>query len=365
MTSLQVALVAGIDPARTRPGGTRSYVLGLARYLASAGADVTLVGIGGPADKDDRFQFVAAVGDPAAGSVAFHRGLRKVVKAAQVQASVVHTQRPDDLVPFLPEFSGAGLLITIHGDPLPGIRDRHGRVMSAAYRRLERRGISAARRVLFVDSYSRGVFSRRYASEAGKFVDSSVGIDLDSFRVADPEGARTTWQLGDGPTVLFAGRLEREKNLSLLLRALPRCETRPTLLLAGAGSESKALHRQLDHSSHRMLGLVPHEEMPSLYAAVDATILPSSREAMPLACLESLACGTPVVATRAGRLSEMIEPGRNGFLVPSDPVDLARAIDRAVTEGKQMERACRESAEPFGWGRIGPSILRQYEEALP
>src|SRR6266705_2050644 len=250
MTDLQVALVAGVDPTRTRPGGTRSYVLGLARYLASAGVDVTLVGIGGPRGDDNPFEFVPATPDPSASSLTFHRGLRKLVRSDQVRASVVHTQRPDDLVPFLPRFASAGLLITIHGDPLPGIRDRHGRVMSAAYRRLERRAISAAHRVLFVDSQSRDVFSRRYFSQARKFVDSSVGIDLDSFRVADPKAARTAWQLGNAPTVLFAGRLEREKNISLLLRALPRCETRPILLLAGAGSESKDLEGQLNRSSH-------------------------------------------------------------------------------------------------------------------
>jgi len=280
MTNLQVALVAGIDPARTRPGGTRSYVLGLARYLASVGVDVTLVGIGGPAAEEDPFEFVAAIPDPSASSLAFHRGLTRVVRAQKVPAGVVHTQRPDDLVPFLPKFAASGLFITIHGDPLPGIRNRHGRVISAAYRRLERRGISAARRVLFVDRHSRDVFARRYASQSEKFVDSSVGIDLDSFRVADEAGSRTAWRLGDGPTVLFAGRLEREKNLSLLLRALPLCETRPTLVLAGAGSESKVLERQLNRSSHRVLGVVPHGKMASLYAAVDATILPSAREAI-------------------------------------------------------------------------------------
>ncbi len=306
MTRLQVALVAGIDPARTRPGGTRSYVLGLARYLASAGVDVTLVGIGGPPAEEDPFDFVAAIPDPSASSLAFHRGLTRVLRAQKFQAGIVHTQRPDDLVPFLPKFAASGLLITIHGDPLPGIRNRHGRVISAAYRRLERRGISAARRVLFVDSHSRDVFARRYASQSEKFVDSSVGI-----------------------------------------------------------SESKDLEGQLNRSSHRVLGVVPYEKMASLYSAVDATILPSAREAMPLTCVESLACGTPVVATRTGRLSELIEPGRNGFLVSADPIDLARAIDRTVTEGRQMERACRQSAEPFGWDRVGPTILRQYQEARP
>jgi len=182
--------------------------------------------------------------------------------------------------------------------------------------------------------------------------------------VEEPAAARESWELDERPHILFAGRFEREKNLSLLIRALALCETRPTLLLAGAGSESDEVRRQLDGSSHRILGIVPHERMPSLYTAVDATVLPSTREAMPLACLESLACGKPVVATRTGRLPEIIKSGRNGILVSADPVELAHAIDRAIKDGPQMGRTCRESVERFGWDQVGPSVLRQYEEAL-
>jgi len=364
MTNLQVALVAGIDPARTRPGGTRSYVLGLARYLASAGVDVTLLGIGGPVSEREPFRFMAATADSNASSLTFHRSLRKIVRAGRLVTGVIHTQRPDDLVPFLPEFEEVALVMTIHGDPFPGIRTRHGRVVSAAYRRFERKAVGAARRVLFVDPHSRGVFSRRYPRDARKFVDSQVGIDLNVFRLEESAGARASWKLDESPHILFAGRFEQEKNLSLLIRALPLCETRPTLLLAGAGSESDDVRRQLNGSSHRILGVVPHERMPSLYAAVDATILPSTREAMPLAALESLACGKPIVATRTGRLPEIIEHGRNGLLVPPDPLELARAIDRAITDGRQMGPSCRESVVRFGWDRVGPSVLRQYEEAL-
>src|SRR5467141_777831 len=132
MTNLQVALVAGIDPARTRPGGTRTYVLGLARYLASAGVDVTLLGIGGPLSENEPFHFIATTADSTASSLTFHRSLRKIVITRRLRSGVIHTQRPDDLVPFLPDFEEVGLVMTIHGDPLPGIRTRHGRVMSAA-----------------------------------------------------------------------------------------------------------------------------------------------------------------------------------------------------------------------------------------
>jgi glycosyltransferase involved in cell wall biosynthesis len=363
MRILQVALVAGIDPLRTRPGGTRSYVLGLARYLASTGVEVTVIGVGGPA-RNEPFHFVAATADSTGRTLTFHRSLRKFLRMRDLTANVIHAQRPDDLVPFLPDFAQTALVTTIHGDPLQGIRERHGYLISAVYRRLERRGIGAAKRILFVDPRSREEFSRRYPRDAQKFVNSFVGVDLNTFRLADKEPARAAWRLEERPHILFSGRFEREKNLSLLCRSLFLCETRPILLLAGAGPEMDFARRQLVGLGHRFLGVVPHEQMPFLYLAVDATILPSTREAMPLACLESLACGTPVVATRVGRLPEIIEPGRNGFLAQDSPIEFARAIDRVIREGRAMARTCRESVERFGWDRIGPSVLRQYEEAL-
>lgn len=363
MNGLRVILVAGIDPARTRPGGIRSYVLGLARYLAAAGAEVTLLGIGGPVDNEP-FEFIATTSGPGTSSFAFHRSLRKILLRHKIPNGIVHAQRPDDLVPFLRQTSHRRLIATIHGDPLPGIRDRHGRLGSYLYRRWERKAVAAARRLLFVDGQSRAAFSTRYPEHAAKFSDTLVAIDLSIFRPHAPGEARRTWSLDDGPHVLFAGRFEHEKNLPLLVRAISLCETRPTLVLAGEGSEDATIRAQLSGVRHRFLGVVPHERMPSVFSAVEVTALPSTREAMPVACLESLACGTPVVSTRSGRLPQIIESGTNGFLVDGDAANFARAIDQAVRSSRKMSERCRASVKPFGWDRVGPSLTRIYGEFL-
>ena len=363
MTSLKVTLVAGIDPAQTRPGGIRSYVLGLARYLASTGADVTLLGMGGPAHNEP-FRFVAVTADSHASSLAFHLGLRKTIRHRTVSEGVIHAQRPDDLVPFLAQYRRPPLVATVHGDPLPGIRDRHGWAASTVYRRWESKAVAASARLLFVDRASREAFSRRYPQQAAKFVDTAVGIDLDGFRPGVPGEARRAWGLDDRPHVLFAGRFEREKNLELLARALALCETHPTLLLAGAGRSTATFPSLLNGVPHRFLGVVPHEQMASLFSAVDATMLPSIREAMPLACLESLACGTPVVATRAGRLPEIVQSGANGFVVDGIPARFAQAIDQVIHASKQMRERCRASVENFGWDHVGPSLIQVYREVL-
>lgn len=363
MNRLRAILVAGIDPAKTRPGGIRSYVLGLARYLVSAGVEVTLFGIGGPADAEP-FQFVSVSQRSNPSSIAFQRDLRKTVRKRDIAANIVHFQRPDDVVALLPGSKEIPFVVTVHGDPLPGIRGRHGRLVSVAYRKLERRGVEAAKRVLFIDSAGRVALAERYPEATLKFADSRVGIDLAAFAPKNPSEARALWELDSGPTILFAGRFEHEKNLDLLVRALAHCETHPTLLLAGAAMDGRITVRGIQQVTHRFLGIVPHDRMSSLYSAVDATVLTSIREAMPLVCLESLACGTPVVATRVGAVKEVIESGRNGFVTKSNPTDFAHAIDRVVREGSSMRSACRASVMAFGWDRVGPSVLREYEKAM-
>lgn len=363
MTDLRATLVSGISPASTRPGGIRSYVLGLAKYLALAGIEVTLVGIG-PDHPIPGCHFVPIDAKTSVPSVAFHRALRRYLRRVGSPQGIIHTQRPDDFAPFAPAGIGAAGVITIHGDPLPGIRSRHGPLTALAYLRLERRAIAAAKRVLFLDVSGRESLSRRHPEQTSKFADTTVGVDLEVFHRIDAAEARGKWKLVDRPYLLFAGRFEREKNLSLLAEAVRISQTGPILLLAGEGRETERVSDFLQNVPHQFLGTVAHEEMPGLYSAVHATVLSSSREAMPMACLESLACGTPVVATPAGRLPDLITPGLNGYLPPPEPVEFARCIDEVIRNHTEMVPNCRKTSFEFDWNRVLPSLIREYEEAL-
>ena len=311
------------------------------------------------------FRFVSATRSGSVSSLAFLRAVRRLVRRTGPPTGVVHCQRPDDLVPFARVDGRSPRIVTIHGDPLPGIRSRHGRLGAVAYLRTERQGVEIAHRILFIDPGSRASLSERYPDFVGKFGETDVGVDLAIFRRQDSDSAKRHWDLPDRPHVLFAGRFAPEKNLGLLSQALRLCTTRPVLLLAGIGPGEGRVRESLEGVSHRFLGIVPHEEMPILYSAVDATVITSTREAMPLLCIESLACGTPVVATRVGRLPELITPGENGFLSEANPHDLSRMIDTALEHRKEMSANCRETAVPFGWDRVLPNVLREYEKAVP
>jgi glycosyltransferase involved in cell wall biosynthesis len=98
------------------------------------------------------------------------------------------------------------------------------------------------------------------------------------------------------------------------------------------------------------LGVEPNsEEMRALYRAADIFVLPTYGDGMPLVIAEAMASGLPVVSTGVGAIPELVESGRNGFIVePGDVASLARALDRLVSDDAlrdRMGRASRDIAE--------------------
>jgi glycosyltransferase involved in cell wall biosynthesis len=136
--------------------------------------------------------------------------------------------------------------------------------------------------------------------------------------------------------VLTTGRLTEQKNHRALLRAIPAVlarEPRARFLWAGVGPLRSALRaaiRQRGLERHvRILG--HRDDVPDLLAASDLFVLPSRFEGLPLALLEAMAAGLPVVATRVCGVAEIVEQGGTGLLVdPAAPTALAAAIVRLL-----------------------------------
>ena len=127
----------------------------------------------------------------------------------------------------------------------------------------------------------------------------------------------------DGPVVAFVGRLSREKAPEVLLRAMQG--TGMQLLVAGEGPLRPALEAEADPSQARFLGFVP--DVGPVLAAADVLALPSRTEGLPMAVLEAMAAGVPVVASAVGSLPEVLGDGA-GVLVPAgDAGALRQALE--------------------------------------
>jgi len=171
----------------------------------------------------------------------------------------------------------------------------------------------------------------------------------------------------DGPMLAFAGRITRQKALGIALAAIARVDG-VSLLIAGDGPDlpevrREASERGLDERV-RFLGPLDRDGVLALFRAADASVLSSSWENFPHTVVESLAVGTPVIATAVGGVPELVRDGENGLLVGMGGVDaLAAAIDRVVSESGLRERLAAAAAQSVE--HLRPErIYAQLEEIL-
>jgi glycosyltransferase involved in cell wall biosynthesis len=147
-----------------------------------------------------------------------------------------------------------------------------------------------------------------------------------------------------GPTLAFAGRLTAQKSLEVALAAVDAVDG-VSLVIAGDGDERPRLER-LAGERVRFVGPQPRERVVELFAAADASILSSSWENFPHTVVEALAVGTPVIATTAGGVAEVVTNEENGLLVPAGDADgLAAAVRRYFGDAGLRERL-RANAKP-------------------
>ncbi|GAA3114780.1 hypothetical protein GCM10010466_02260 [Planomonospora alba] len=198
----------------------------------------------------------------------------------------------------------------------------------------------------------------------------SCGIDLGRFQPrAEPRRwARKALDLPDLPTVLFVGRLDEEKRLDELVRALPYIlnGTEAQVVLAGTGNRRAALEklaRRIGVGDHVVfLGFVPDGMLPDAYAAADVFAMPGVAELQSIATLEAMASGLPVVAADAMALPHLVRPGENGHLYrPGDVRALAGHLT-ALLESPGLRAAMGAAGRAIALTHDHEASLARFEE---
>lgn len=250
---------------------------------------------------------------------------------------------------------------------------------------IERRTMAGSDRVVALTAIDRQQIIRHYATRSPIDVIPG-GVDLDRFRPEPRAQARAQLGLGgvgvgveeSQKVVLFVGRIQRLKGLEVLVRAFATLSDLDARLLVVGGQpgttpESREISR-LQHLVAKLgiearttfVGAVAHEQLPVYYSAADVTVMPSSYESFGLVAVESLACGTPVVATRVGGLTSIVHDGETGLLVPWRDADLFAARVRQVLEDsalrEHLANQARASVMGYGWDRIADEHLALYAD---
>jgi len=188
-------------------------------------------------------------------------------------------------------------------------------------------------------------------AEAARTITLRNGVDLNQFRPVDREESRRALGVS-GFTLVSVGSLIPRKAHDLTIRALlkaPDCN----LIIAGQGpsrAELEQLVRDLGLGDRvRFLGETPHAELSRLYSAADVSVLASSREGWANVLLESMACGTPVLATDVNGASEVVQSAEAGRLIPERSADCLAATLGELRQQMPDRAATRRYAEKFGW----------------
>jgi glycosyltransferase involved in cell wall biosynthesis len=160
------------------------------------------------------------------------------------------------------------------------------------------------------------------------------GVDTDRFSPGDRSEARRRLNLPVPPPIfLWAGRMVPVKGLDVLLQACGRLHAQAIrfhVCLVGDGPLRPSLERHIKEmgmsESFTLVGAIPHDQLPDWYRAANVTVLPSRSEGVPNVLRESLACGTPFVASRVGGIPEIAREGLSLLVPPEDSAALATAL---------------------------------------
>jgi glycosyltransferase involved in cell wall biosynthesis len=357
---MHVTLVGGFYRAQPSPGGVRGYVESLEHYLDSVSVPRLTIVAGAASELGDRWCSIPLrrPGSTASLLASLCVNLRSLPIP---QDTIIHAQRPDELLPFLLTRVPGTLVCTMHGNPFRGMMQgkRTGR---AAYVAVEGVLLGQTARVIFVDAGTAAFYRSRYPWLTEKSDIIPNAVDTRVFHPMDRSDAKRKWEFS-GTTLLFAGRLEPEKRVVDIVKAFRDFpQKRGALVIAGDGRERELVLREAAGLNVRLLGTVARSEMPSLLNAADAVVQYSMREGLPSTVLEALACGTPVIATAVGDIPDIIRDGENGRLVASK-AGLTQAM-RAVSTGElAASKSIPKVVQQYSWTEIGPRLLASYAEA--
>ncbi|HWR25173.1 MAG TPA: glycosyltransferase family 4 protein [Methanosarcina sp.] len=201
------------------------------------------------------------------------------------------------------------------------------------------------------------------------------GIDLNRISGIEPEGSRTSTGLeGKIYDVIFAGRLIKEKNVDILIRAIALCRADfPGIkcCIVGGGPEKKVLlelARKIGvYENIEFVGFQEYDSLIRKLKASKVLVLPSSREGFGIVVIEAFACGVPVVTVRKkyNAAQGLVENGIDGLVVELEAREIAKGIEKLIGENsdyRDMSEAALRKAKKYNWDEIVVQLENNYEE---
>lgn len=385
--------ISTLYPATGRPGFGR-FVSRQMQALAERGDwEVTVVNpIGMPPVPMKRYATLKGVPEvQEQGAVTIHHprfllipGLSGPINPALIAHAVLplakrlHAEQPFDMIDaqfFYPDGPAAAKVARALEVPL-AIKARGSDIHLWAQRSWPRRQmIEAARQSSVLLSVSQALANDMIAlgMPADRIKVHYTGLDRSRFRPLERQAARQLvsalpslqiWS--EGRLLLCVGALIAIKGQALAIRAMTLLPDDVRLAIAGTGADETVLKRLVQQlgleSRVHFLGSVEHDILPHLLCAADAMVLPSEREGLANAWIESLACGTPVVIPDIGGAREVVADSSAGRIADRTPEAIAEAVSELL-QSPPTQDAVAANAARFSWEANASALAAMYAEA--
>lgn len=271
----------------------------------------------------------------------YYCGIRKLIKR-------LRSVYPFDIIFATwgyPDIYGAAMVAKEIGIPIVGrVHGSDVNILGKGWirRRLMKKGFDACRSILTnSNALSKKVIGM--GVDSNKVICLQNGVDKDVFHKTDKDIARQNLGLDQGKRhILFIGNLVKVKGIKYLIAAMTHLDDQAHLHILGDGQDKEKLLAQVKGLKCKKMihfhGSVEHSKLIDWYNAADVLCLPSLAEGCPNVVLESLACGTPVVASNVGGLPELINDKSKGMLVsPANSHALADSLKIMIHEKPQKQ----------------------------
>ncbi len=381
-------------------GGTGSYVYYLSKELIKNGYTTSIVtGYGETKDiklnNRQRAFFLKTFKAPIIRSFLFAGNAFQKLKKINDKISVDITHINLPLVPSfaVPKNFGKTLITTVHStwkgeaeaiknEPYSRLNSNERFMISfnRVLRFFEEQTLERSNKLIAVSDFTRRELLKYYHVKEDKIRVIHNGVDIHKF--APPEDKiKVKQELGFNNkdlNILSVGRLYARKGLFTLIKSVSLVTKKYRnikLIISGKG-QSNEMKKLVDYaeklgirSNILFTGYFPDAKLPKLYQAADIFAFSTFYENLPFAVLEALSSRLPVVTTKVGGIPEMIEDGKNGFLVsPANSAELADRILYLIdnpTKASEMANKARETVENrFDWSLIVKKVMKVYREEL-
>jgi D-inositol-3-phosphate glycosyltransferase len=242
----------------------------------------------------------------------------------------------------------------------------------------EKRIMKLVDRIVAFTEHEKQAIANIYGIHLDKIDVIPCGVDIDLFKPIDKSVSRAKIGISTEKIALYVGRIDPLKGLEILLRAVALLDAGKDLSLIVVGGELaddpemmrlQSIVKELGIQEHVVFtGSVEQEQLPFYYNAADVCVVPSYYESFGLVALESMACGTPVIASRVGGLPSIVKNGHTGYLVqwrcPEPFADRLEIVLNNHSIRTAMKKSARHLAMTMQWSEVTEHLVNSYKNAL-